>query len=159
MQSNDARMLVQCAVPTAVAGAAGVAVAAAAAGGKGALGAVGGTLLVIAFMGTGLGVLQRTARQYPQLFQAMGLMLYTTQLLLLAVVLAVFKDTTLFDVKAFAFTLLGATLVWIAAQARAHSRAKIPYVEPDRTPDTEAAGPVPAPASGRPSDSAPGSRP
>ena len=35
-------------------------------------------------------------------------MLYTVQMLLLLLVLAVFRDTTLFDTKAFAFTLLGA---------------------------------------------------
>jgi ATP synthase protein I len=91
---------------------------------------------VIAFMGAGLAVLQRTARSLPDLFQAMGLLLYTTQILLLAVVLAVFKHTTLFNTKCFAFTLLAATLVWIAAQARAHMKAKILYVEPEsaRTP-------------------------
>ena len=59
----------------------------------------------------GLVVLQRTARSFPHLFQAMGLMLYTTQILLLAIVLAVFKHTTLFDTKTFAFTLLGAASV------------------------------------------------
>jgi ATP synthase protein I len=108
-----------------------VAVSAAVAGGKGAIGAASGAVLVIAFMATGFIVLQRTARSMPHLFQAMGLMLYTTQLLLLAVVLLVFRDTTLFNTKAFAFTLLGATIVWISAQARVHLKAKILYVEPE----------------------------
>lgn len=131
MPSNDARMLLHCTVPTLAAGVVGVAVGAALAGGKGALGAVFGTALVVAFMGMGLVVLQRTAKSLPHLFQAMGLMLYTTQILLLAIVLAVFKHTTLFNAKAFAFTLLGATLAWIAAQARAYMKAKIMYVEPE----------------------------
>jgi ATP synthase protein I len=61
----------------------------------------------------------------------MGLMLYTTQILLLFVFMAAFKHTTLFNTKAFAFTLLASALVWIAAQARAHMKAKILYVEPD----------------------------
>jgi ATP synthase protein I len=136
MQSNDVRMLLYSAVPTAAAGVVALAVSAVVAGGKGALGAAFGTLVVIAFMGAGLAVLQRTARSLPDLFQAMGLLLYTTQILLLAVVLAVFKHTTLFNTKCFAFTLLAATLVWIAAQARAHMKAKILYVEPEsaRTP-------------------------
>ena len=72
------------------------------AGGKGAVGAAVGAVVVILFMGIGLVVLQRTAKSFPHLFQAMGLMLYTTQILLLAVVLVVFKDTTLFNTKAFA---------------------------------------------------------
>ncbi|MEU5636883.1 hypothetical protein ACIA8I_34170 [Streptomyces rishiriensis] len=131
MQSNDVRTLLHCALPTAVAGVAGVAVSAAVAGGKGALGAVLGTLLVLLFMGGGLVVLLRTARQFPHLFQMMGLLLYTTQILLLMIVLITFKGTSVFDPKCFAFTLLAATLVWIAAQVRSHMKAKILYVEPD----------------------------
>ncbi|MGP3924807.1 hypothetical protein [Streptomyces sp. 8N616] len=133
MQSNDARMFLHTAVPTAAAGVIAVVAGAVLAGGKGALGAAFGTLLVILFMGLGLIVLQRTARSLPHLFQAMGLMLYTTQLLALAIVLAVFKDTTLFSVKAFGFALLATTLIWVAAQARAHMKAKILYVEPEST--------------------------
>lgn len=131
MQQNDARMLLYCAVPAVLAGVVGAGVSAALAGGKGAIGALAGTLVVILFMGMGLVVLQRTARSLPHLFQAMGLLLYTTQILLLAVVLAVFRDTDLFNTRAFAFTLLGATLVWMAGQAVGHSRAKILYVEPE----------------------------
>ncbi len=139
MQPNDARMLLHCAVPTALAGVVGAVVSGLLAGGKGAIGAAAGAVVVILFMGGGLAGLQKTAKSYPHLFQAMGLLLYTTQILLLAVVLAVFRDTTLFDPKTFAFTLLGATLVWIAAQARAHSKAKILYVEPDSSASGSAA--------------------
>ncbi|MCK1819525.1 hypothetical protein MTQ10_07865 [Streptomyces sp. XM83C] len=131
MPSNDARNLLQCAVPTAAAGVVAVAVSGVVAGGKGALGAGVGTLLAIAFMGIGLYVLQWTAKTLPQLFQAMGLMLYVAQLLLLLVFVAVFKDTSLFNPKAFAVALVVATVVWMAAQARAHMKAKILYVEPD----------------------------
>lgn len=49
------------------------------------------------FMGIGLYVLQRTAKSLPHLFQAMGLMLYAAQILLLFVFLAAFKNTTLFN--------------------------------------------------------------
>jgi ATP synthase protein I len=131
MQSNDVRMLLHCAVPTAATGVVAAAVSAALAGGKGVIGAAFGVVIVIAFMAIGMVVLQRTAKQLPQLFQAMGLMLYTTQILLLFVFMAAFKHTTLFNTKAFAFTLLASALVWIAAQARAHMKAKILYVEPD----------------------------
>ncbi|MCC3773991.1 hypothetical protein [Streptomyces sp. UNOB3_S3] len=131
MQSNDARTLLQCAVPTAVAGLVAVAVSAVVAGGKGGLGAVVGVLLTGCVMGAGLIILNRTARHLPHLFQAMGLLLYTTQILLVAVFLLVFKDTTLFNTKTFAFSLLAATLVWIGAQARAYMKAKIFYVEPE----------------------------
>ncbi|GAA3218772.1 hypothetical protein GCM10020256_22970 [Streptomyces thermocoprophilus] len=63
MPSNDARNLLQCAVPTAAAGVVAVAVSGVVAGGKGALGAGVGTLLAIAFMGIGLYVLQWTAKK------------------------------------------------------------------------------------------------
>ena len=131
MQSNDARTLLSCAVPTAVAGVVAVAVSAVLAGGKGAIGAAFGTLVAAAVMATGLIVLQRTAKYLPQLFQAMGLVLYMTQFLLVAVLLAMFKHTTWFSIQAFAFSVLAATLVWIGAQTRAHMKAKILYVRPE----------------------------
>ncbi|MGV9222001.1 hypothetical protein ACWDPF_04890 [Streptomyces albogriseolus] len=131
MPSNDARNLLQCAVPTAAAGAITVAVSGAVAGGKGALGAAVGAVLAILFMGIGLYVLQRTAKSLPQLFQAMGLMLYVAQLLLLLIFVGVFKGTSLFNPRTFAASLVVATVVWMAAQARAHMKAKIFYVDPD----------------------------
>ncbi|MFJ5996210.1 hypothetical protein [Streptomyces sp. NPDC092370] len=131
MPSNDARNLLQCAVPTAAAGAVAVAVSGVVAGGKGAVGAAVGTVVAILFMGVGLYVLQWTAKTLPQLFQAMGLMLYVAQLLLLLIFVALFKDTSLFNAKAFALGLVIATVVWMAAQARAHMKAKIFYIDPD----------------------------
>ncbi|MFI9719309.1 hypothetical protein ACIHFE_06590 [Streptomyces sp. NPDC052396] len=130
MQANDARMPVQCAVPTAAVGVVAIAVGFALAGGKGAIGSAVGLLLTLLVMGGGLLGLQRSAKQFPQLFQAMGLLLYMTQFLFVAVFLMVFKGTTLFNSKAFAFSLLAATLTWIAAQARAWMKAKIFYVDP-----------------------------
>ncbi|MFH8287695.1 hypothetical protein [Streptomyces antibioticus] len=131
MPSNDVRILAQAAVPTAAVGAVAAVVSGVVAGGKGALGAVVATVLVIAFMGLGMYVLNRTARSLPHLFQAMGLMLYAAQILLLFIFLAAFKDTTLFNPRAFAITLVVGTLAWIAAQTRAHMKAKILYVEPE----------------------------
>jgi ATP synthase protein I len=142
MPSNDARTLLRTAVPTAVVGAVAVVVSAVVAGGKGVLGALAGTLVAILFMGIGLVVLQRTATSHPQLFQAMGLLLYTAQLLSLFIFMAVFQDTTLFNPKAFAFSLVTATVVWVSAQARAYMKAKILYVEPDSSsgPKAEKSG-------------------
>ncbi|MFE8936560.1 MULTISPECIES: hypothetical protein [unclassified Streptomyces] len=133
MPSNDARILLHTAVPTVAVGAIATVVSGVVAGGKGALGAVVGTLVVVLFMGIGQLVLQRTAKSFPHLFQAMGLMLYTAQLLVLFIFLALLKNTTLFDFKAFAFTLLATTIVWVAAQARAYMKAKIAYIDPANT--------------------------
>ncbi|MFJ6784605.1 hypothetical protein [Streptomyces yangpuensis] len=131
MRSDDVRSLLQAAVPTAIAGALAALISGLVVGSKGVVGAVVATLVVILFMGIGFVVLQRTAKSLPHLFQAMGLMLYTAQILLLFVFVAAFKNTTLFNPKAFAITLVATTLVWIAAQTRAHMKAKILYVEPD----------------------------
>ncbi|MFF4868511.1 hypothetical protein ACWDUX_11490 [Streptomyces sp. NPDC003444] len=133
MPSNDARILLHTVIPTAAVGAIATVISGVVAGGKGALGGVVGTLVVILFMGIGQLVLQRTAKSLPHLFQAMGLMLYTAQLLVLFIFLALLKNTTLFDFKAFAFTLLAATVVWVAAQARAYMKAKITYIDPANT--------------------------
>ncbi len=118
-------------MPSAAVGVVAVAVSGAVAGGKGALGAAVGAVLAILFMGIGLYVLQWTAKTLPQLFQAMGLMLYVAQLLLLLIFVALFRDTSLFNPKAFALSLVIATVVWMAAQARAHIKAKMFYVDPD----------------------------
>ncbi|GGJ75528.1 ATP synthase protein I [Streptomyces camponoticapitis] len=133
MPSNDVRTLLQAAVPTAAVGVVATVVSGVVAGGKGALGAGVAAVVVTVFMGIGLIVLQRTARSLPHLFQGMGLLLYTTQVLALFVFMAAFKDTSLFNPKAFALTLVIATLAWIAAQARAHMKAKILYIEPEKT--------------------------
>ncbi|MCF3133750.1 hypothetical protein [Streptomyces olivochromogenes] len=136
MPSNDARILAQAAVPTAAVGAIAAVVSGVVAGGKGAIGAAVATVVVMLFMGIGLYVLQRTAKSFPQLFQMMGLMLYAAQLLLLFIFVAAFKNTTLFNPRAFAIVLVVATLTWIAAQTRAHMKAKILYVEPDKSEKT-----------------------
>ncbi|WP_282791376.1 hypothetical protein [Streptomyces sp. CC224B] len=136
MPSQDTRTLLRSAVPTAAVGAIIAVVSGVVSGGKGALGAVIGTVVVIAFMGLGMLVLQRTAKSLPQLFQAMGMMLYVAQLLLLLIFMALFKDTTLFNPKVFALALAVTTVVWMAAQARAHMKAKILYVEPEPEPSS-----------------------
>jgi ATP synthase protein I len=49
----------------------------------------------------------------------------------MVVFVAAFKNTTLFNPRAFAIVLVVSTLTWIAAQTRAHMKAKILYVDPD----------------------------
>ncbi|MFI5659766.1 hypothetical protein [Streptomyces sp. NPDC051684] len=140
MPSNDARTLLQAVVPTAVAGLIAAVISGVVAGGKGAIGALVGALVVIVFMGLGQVVLIRTAKSLPQLFQAMGLMLYVAQLLLLLIFVAIFKDTTLFNPKAFAIALVVSTVVWMTAQARAHMKAKIFYIDPESAPGSKGSG-------------------
>ena len=106
MPSHDARIIRGAAIPTAVAGLIAAVIAAAVVGTKGLIGAVFATLLVMAFFSFGQVALDRLTRNNPQIMMAAALLVYTTQILLVAVVLAVFKHTTLFDTKVFGFTEL-----------------------------------------------------
>ena len=53
------------------------------------------------------------------------------QLLVLFAFVAIFKDTTLFNPRAFAVTIIVAAVAWVASQARAALKAKIFYIDPD----------------------------
>jgi ATP synthase protein I len=140
MQVNDARMLRSAAIPTALAGVAAVIVSSLAAGAEGGIGAGAATVVVLVFFGLGLFVLQHFSRKLPELMMAVAMLTYTTQLLLLAVVLAVFKDTTLFNTRAFGLTVLGTSLVWVATMGRAHMKQKMLYVEPEPGPERQRDG-------------------
>jgi ATP synthase protein I len=71
---------------------------------------------------------------------AAALMVYTTQIFAVAVVLALFKHTTLFDTKVFGFTLLGCALIWTGFQVRGAMKAKIYYVEPESRDEKPTSG-------------------
>ncbi|MFD5462281.1 hypothetical protein ACFWIQ_05530 [Kitasatospora sp. NPDC127059] len=131
MPSTDARILRGAAIPTAVAGIIAMAISFAVAGGKGLLGAFFGALLVMAFFSFGQVALDRLTRSNPQMMMAAGLLVYTTQILLVGIVLAIFKNTELFNRQAFAFTLLGCALIWTAFQVRGALKAKTFYVDTD----------------------------
>ncbi|NGN66198.1 hypothetical protein G5C51_20150 [Streptomyces sp. A7024] len=130
MQVNGARILKGAAIPTALAGIAAVVISALLAGAKGGIGAGAATVVVLIFFAVGLLALQHYSRKFPALFMGIAMITYTTQLLLLAIVLAVFKNTDLFNTKAFGLTVLATALVWIIAMGRAHMKLKMLYVEP-----------------------------
>ncbi|GGV08493.1 ATP synthase protein I [Kitasatospora herbaricolor] len=131
MPSPDARILRGAAIPTAVAGVIAMVISTAVVGGKGLLGALFATLLVMAFFSSGQVALDRLTRNNPQMMMAAALLVYTTQILLVGIVLAVFKNTTLFDTKVFGFTLLGCALIWTGFQVRGAMKAKLYYVQSD----------------------------
>ncbi|WP_344460386.1 hypothetical protein [Kitasatospora kazusensis] len=106
-------------------------------GTKGLIGALFAAVLVILFFGFGQVALDRLTRNNPQMMMAAGLLVYTTQILLVAVVLALFKHTTLFDTKVFGFTLLGCVLIWTGFQVRAAMKAKIYYVQTGSSDDKD----------------------
>ena len=138
MPSHDARIPLRgAAIPTAVAGVVAIAISTGLVGTKGLIGALFATLLVLGFFAFGQVALDRLTRNNPQMMMAGGLLVYTTQILLVGIVLAVFKNTTLFDTKVFGFTLLGCALIWTGFQVRAGMKAKIYYVQTDSSDDKD----------------------
>ncbi|GAA2399559.1 hypothetical protein GCM10010420_27540 [Streptomyces glaucosporus] len=136
MQSNDARILRGAAIPSACAGLVGVVVGAVVAGAEGALGAGLATVLVVAFFGVGLHVLGRVGRKWPELLLGMGFLVYTTQVIVMLLLLKLLRDATFMDGRVFGLTALACLLVWLAAQAWAQTRVKALYVEPGGAEDS-----------------------
>ena len=132
MQADDVRTLRRSAVPTAAVGAVCAVVAGLAAGGKGVLGAALALLVVTLFFAIDFVVLGRAARISPQTLMATAVGSYVVKILLLAVLSAQFKNTTLFNGRAFGLTAIACVLCWSATQVRTWVKAKTFYVEPGK---------------------------
>jgi len=132
MQADDVRTLRRSAVPTAAVGAACAVVAGLAAGGKGVLGAALALLVVTFFFAIDYVVLGRAGRNNPQRLMALAMGSYLIKFVVLAVLSARFKDTTLFNGKAFGFTAIVCVLSWSATQVHTWMKAKTFYVEPGK---------------------------
>jgi len=132
MQAEDVRALRQSAVPTAGVGVLCAVVSALTAGSKGVLGAALALLTVTLFFTISTVVLSRAARVSPQTMMATALATYLVKILILAVVTAQFKDTTLFNGRAFGLTAIVCVLCWSATQVYSWMKAKTFYVEPGK---------------------------
>jgi ATP synthase protein I len=146
MQALDARLLRGAAVPTAVAGAIAVVLCSVLLGLKGFTGALIGSVIVLAFFSATIIVLSRVAQKQPQMLFGYAMLTYLGKILVLAVLMIAFKHTTLFHFQAFGFTMLGLTLVWLAAETRAVLKTKIFYADPSAVPDGLKSVAKPAPA-------------
>ncbi|MFJ6613711.1 hypothetical protein ACIQPT_25920 [Streptomyces sp. NPDC091289] len=130
MQS-DMRELLRIATPTAAVGAIATLVGGLVAGGEGAIGAAVGCVVVIVFMALGQLALNWVGKTMPHLFQGMGLMIYSAQLVLLLVFIMSIRNTSLFNLRAFALSLVVSVVTWITVQTVRHARSKTLYVDPD----------------------------
>lgn len=100
------------------------------AGGAGALGAVIATVIVIVFFSAGQMFLGRVLRNNPQMAMTAALMIYLVKIGVLFILILIFSDTTLFDTKVFATTVVACTIAWTVAEVWVFSRTKVLYVEP-----------------------------
>ncbi|OEV08090.1 hypothetical protein [Streptomyces nanshensis] len=130
MQSNDARILRGAALIAAPVGVVATVVSAVTAGGKGLIGALVALAVVAVFFGLGFAALMRITQDKPQVTMMAGMLVYTVQMLLIGIFIIVFSDTTLFNARAFALTLLVTALAWVGGQVRQSLTSKMLYVDP-----------------------------
>jgi ATP synthase protein I len=130
MQSTDARILRGAVIPTGLAGLGAIVVGLVAAGVKGALGSAIGTALVLVFFTLGVLVVSYATKMSQQLVMAAGLFGYLVKLIAVFALVALLNHVTLWNARAFGWTVLGLTIVWLAAEVNATLNAKTPYVDP-----------------------------
>lgn len=133
MLPTDARILRGAVVPTVVAGVLAGVVAGFVGDAGAVVGALAGALLVVGFFSTSMLVVGWVAERDTFATLPVAMFTYLFKVTILAVVFAVFRDTTLFDPTAFGIGILVATLCWLAAMTRAVATAKILYVDPAET--------------------------
>jgi ATP synthase protein I len=98
-------------------------------GTSGVVGAlIGAVLGLLAGLITTL-VMRGTARTSPAGVMLGAMVSLAGKVLLLMLFLVIFRGTTLFDNRAFGFTLLAVTVGWIAGEVVGFVRAKIPVLD------------------------------
>ena len=108
-----------------------VVVAALVGGADAAVGAgIGVALVTVSFTVSAVAVL-RAAKVSPALMFQAAMATYLVKILVLAGLLVAFHDTTAFDPKAFGWAVLAATVVWLVAEVRLFTTARVVYVGPD----------------------------
>ena len=105
-----------------------------AAGVGGAVGAAIGAAIVVVFFTIGQLILGSVLRNNPQMAMTVAMMTYLVKLGVLFVFIIVFADTTLFDTKVFAATVVVCTIAWTTAEVWVFSRTKVLYIEPKDYP-------------------------
>jgi ATP synthase protein I len=134
MQVTDARILRGAAIPTGLVGLVAIALSTAVAGLEGLVGSTFGVALAAVFFASSLIAVGRVARSNPIMMMNVAMLTYLVKILALGILLVLLRDTTAFDTKAFAWSILVCALVWTAAEVRVLARLKILYVEPDEAP-------------------------
>ena len=131
-------ILLRAALPTAVVGLIVAAVAWLTMGTTAGVGALIGVVFVVPFFSIGQAVLAGVLRKNPAMGMSVAMLLYLVKIGVLAILLVVLSDTSLFDTKAFAVNILICTLVWTGAEVWILANSKILYVDPDNVPESMA---------------------
>ncbi|MFG1811250.1 hypothetical protein [Streptomyces sp. NPDC049040] len=130
MQQNDARILKGAALIAGPVGAVATVLSAVLAGEKGLVGGLVAMLVVGVFFAFGSWVLMTMTEDRPQIAMAAGMLVYAVQILMIGVFIVVFKETTLFNGRAFGLTLLVTALSWVGGQVKQSLTSRMLYVDP-----------------------------
>jgi ATP synthase protein I len=101
-------------------------------GADGFKGAVFATVLVIVFFSIGQMVVGGVLRRAPEMAMTVALMTYLIKIGVLFVIIILFANTTLFNTKVFAITVVSCTIAWVVAEVWVYSTTKVLYVEPEQ---------------------------
>ena len=126
----DALVLKRAGLLTVAAGAIITVIAGLITGSGGVIGAIFATVVVVVFFTAGQLTLGKVLRTNPELAMSVALVIYLAKIGILFVLIILFADTTLFDTKVFAITVVLCTLVWTAAEVWIFARTKVLYVDP-----------------------------
>jgi ATP synthase protein I len=130
MQQNDARILRGSALVAAPVGAAATVLSAVFAGEKGLLGGLVAVAVVAVFFAFGSWALMTMTAERPQIAMAAGMLVYAVQILMIGIFVVAFKDTSLFNGKAFGLSLLATALSWVGGQVKQSLTSRMLYVDP-----------------------------
>jgi ATP synthase protein I len=98
-------------------------------GGPGLVGALVGAVIAGGLGWLGTWVMARTARAAPAGVMIGAMTAFGVKILFMLVFLLLFQGTTLFDGRAFAFTILAVTAAWIIGEVIGFVRTRIPAVD------------------------------
>ena len=126
----DALVLKRAGILTVLAGAIITVISAFISGSAGVIGAIFATVVVVVFFSAGQLTLGKVLRTNPELAMSVALVIYLAKIGILFVLILLFSETTLFDTKVFAMTVVLCTLVWTAAEVWIFARTKVLYVDP-----------------------------
>lgn len=99
------------------------------AGAPGLAGALVGALVAAGLGWLGTWVMARTARATPAGVMIGAMTAFGVKILFMLVFLLLFQGTTLFDGRAFAFTILAVTAAWIVGEVVGFIRTRVPAVD------------------------------
>ena len=98
-------------------------------GGPGLVGALVGAVVAGGLGWLGTWVMARTARATPSGVMIGAMTAFGVKIVVMLVFLLVFQGTTLFDNRAFAFTMLAVTAAWIIGEVVGFVRTRIPVID------------------------------